>query len=264
MDLAAKMVAINQGVYERASTAKWYAAQQGLTAVEHAALALCRDTWSDGRVLDIGIGGGRTTAALAARSATYVGVDYSQAMIAAARARLPGLDLRQADARDLSDFADASFDFAMFSFNGIDAVDHEGRALVLREVRRVLRPGGAFVMSSHNLDCRYIRRHWRSIFSLNLEGSPWQAVWSMRRIPIRLTNVIRNLRTRVRTPRYAIMADPGNDFAAPHYYAGAPEVAAQLSAAGFDLRHVLDDDGAEVASGPHTTAHALTYLARRP
>ena len=41
--------------------------------------------------------------------------------------------MREGDARALTDVADESFDIAFFSNNGINAVSHEDRALILAE-----------------------------------------------------------------------------------------------------------------------------------
>ena len=49
-------------------------------------------------------------------------------------------------------FKDNSFDFVLFSFNGIDSFSHKDRIAALREVRRVLRNDGIFYFSSHNLN----------------------------------------------------------------------------------------------------------------
>ena len=62
------------------------------------------------------------------------------------------MSLDEGDARDLSRFADGRFALVFFSFNGIDGLAHEDRAVVLREVREVLEPNGLFVYSTHNLD----------------------------------------------------------------------------------------------------------------
>ena len=153
MDAITDMGATNERVYQSAARARWYASLTGLTQAEEAAFALTSDRWQGGDVLDIGIGGGRTCEILAGQARRYVGVDYSPAMVAEATARHPSLDLRQGDARDLSMFADGSFDWTFFADNGIDAVDDADRMRVLSEVRRVLKPGGVFLYKTQNIEC---------------------------------------------------------------------------------------------------------------
>jgi len=102
-------------------------------------------------LLDLGVGGGRTTAYLSGIASYYVGIDYSEEMVRACRNKLPALQFEVADAADLSRFGDASFDAVVFSFNGIDYLaPDEKRRKCLRECHRVLRPGGVFIFSSHN------------------------------------------------------------------------------------------------------------------
>lgn len=102
-------------------------------------------------VLDIGVGGGRTTPYLAARGSRYVGIDYVQAMIDTCAAKFPEKHFYCADASRLSMFEDKSFNVVIFSFNGIDAITtREDRLRCFAEVFRVLTPGGAFIFSSHN------------------------------------------------------------------------------------------------------------------
>jgi SAM-dependent methyltransferase len=105
---------------------------------------------SDMSILDIGVGGGRTTPYLAELSRDYVGVDYSEAMVEACRSRYPDQRFEWGDAADLSMFEDASFDAVIFSFNGIDTLGAEGRSRCLSEIARVLRDDGIFIFSSHN------------------------------------------------------------------------------------------------------------------
>jgi ubiquinone/menaquinone biosynthesis C-methylase UbiE len=103
------------------------------------------------RVLDLGVGAGRTTPFLAERASRYVGLDYSEGMLVECRRRFPDLEFVQADASDLSQFPDASFDVVVFSFNGIDCLHPDAvRLRCIAEIRRVLAPGGTAVISEHN------------------------------------------------------------------------------------------------------------------
>jgi trans-aconitate methyltransferase len=91
------------------------------------------------RVLDVGCGDGALTQKLVARGATVVGIDASEAMVAAARAK--GLDARHISAYDLP--FDAEFD-AAFSNAALHWMT-EDPARVLRNIARALKPGGRFV-----------------------------------------------------------------------------------------------------------------------
>lgn len=106
-------------------------------------------------LLDIGVGGGRTTRHLAHRT-DYFAIDYSPEMVAATREAFPGVRVQVGDAREL-DFGDESFDAVLFSFNGLDCVDLAGRARAYSEVFRVLRPGGVFIFSTHNARFVHLR-----------------------------------------------------------------------------------------------------------
>lgn len=139
----------NRAVFDSAATVADYEATTELTPVEAALFAQHVPANSD--VLDLGVGTGRTTPALAQRARTYIGIDYAPHMIDVARSNHPDADLRVGDAADLSGFADASFDAVVFSYNGLDYLHPDSvRRRCLAEVRRVLRPGAVFVLSVHN------------------------------------------------------------------------------------------------------------------
>ena len=102
-------------------------------------------------ILDIGVGGGRTTPYLSKIAARYVGADYSNAMVEVCKKRFPALEFCHADATDMRVFQDNEFDAVVFSFNGIDYIQIDvARLKCLGEVFRILKPEGCFIFSSHN------------------------------------------------------------------------------------------------------------------
>ena len=91
------------------------------------------------RVLDACCGtGDLAVAARAAGAGSVVGLDFSEAMLDHARRKAPGVAFIQGDVLALP-FQDASFDVAVVGF-GIRNVDD--LEACVRELRRVLRPGG--------------------------------------------------------------------------------------------------------------------------
>jgi len=99
------------------------------------------------RVLEIGCGAGRVTRALARLFGEVLGVDISGEMIAQARAALreyPNARVFQNNGRDLSVLGEVEVDFA---FSSIVFQHIPSRAIIegyVREVHRLLRPGGLF------------------------------------------------------------------------------------------------------------------------
>jgi SAM-dependent methyltransferase len=147
------MVRANRQAFSRRSALREFSRATGwLDLGEKHATAQFAEEFRGQSVLDLGVGGGRTTELLSAIAGDYVGVDYVEPMVAAAAARHPGARFLCADARDLSMFADASFQLVNMSNNMIDAVDPQGRLQVLREAHRVLRPGGLLIFSALNRD----------------------------------------------------------------------------------------------------------------
>ncbi len=99
------------------------------------------------RVLDCGCGEGRFCRMLVERGAEYaLGLDLCEPMIRAAQELAGGKDeYRQADVQDLGFLEDASFDHAVSYLNQCDLPDFAANT---REVFRVLRPGGRFVVAN--------------------------------------------------------------------------------------------------------------------
>jgi SAM-dependent methyltransferase len=95
------------------------------------------------RSLDLCCGQGNVSAALIGRGCEVVGVDFSPAMLAYARKRVPSATFIEADAQGLP-FDDAAFDIVVSNL-GVCHVPDQPRALA--EARRVLGPGGRFAMT---------------------------------------------------------------------------------------------------------------------
>ena len=105
------------------------------------------------RVFEIGCGVGRIGAQLAGHVAVWHGLDIAENMAALARQRVeahPGATASALDGPNLKPFADASMDkgycVAVFIH-----MDKEDMVLYLREVARVLKPGGLFHFDHWNL-----------------------------------------------------------------------------------------------------------------
>jgi trans-aconitate methyltransferase len=98
------------------------------------------------RILDLGCGDGALTEKIAARGCSVVGLDSSEAQIAAARTR--GLDARTGDARDLPFSAEFDAVFSNAVLHWIQDVDR-----TLAGVYRALKPGGRFVAEMGGAGC---------------------------------------------------------------------------------------------------------------
>jgi ubiquinone/menaquinone biosynthesis C-methylase UbiE len=123
-------------------------------------------------VLDLACGLGRTTLMLHEMGLKARGVDRAEVLINLAKRRLPYLDLR-VGSYDKIEEPDASFSHVLISFNGIDyAFPAAQRTTALRECARVLKPGGTFIYSSHNLKSMHcFSPYYRGRLSWKLRNS---------------------------------------------------------------------------------------------
>jgi SAM-dependent methyltransferase len=95
------------------------------------------------RLLDVGCGTGLTLVLAAARGAIPGGLDVTPELLAIARERLPGADLREGDMEALP-FPAAAFDVVL----GVNAFQFAGDPVrALAEAARVVRPGGLVAAS---------------------------------------------------------------------------------------------------------------------
>lgn len=108
-------------------------------------LGLCGDV-SGLDVLDVGCGEGRFCRMLAARGAKTMGLDPTRALIAEARRRQPAGIFHEGVAEALP-VAAASQDLVVSYVALVDIPDYRS---AIREMARVLRPGGRIVMANLN------------------------------------------------------------------------------------------------------------------
>ena len=173
------------------------------------------DGHGGGRLLEVGCGAGTDLAYLARRFQHVVGVDLAEA-----GARLAGGALHHwqvkgttlvADGEALP-FADGAFDLA-YSFGVLHHTDDPAQAL--REIRRVLRPGGRVVVGLYHrwslfaaqvlvrylLKARFRHESWNDFIARCEQGSVEEGVrprllLSSRRSARRLLGGFHNVRTR--------------------------------------------------------------------
>lgn len=101
----------------------------------------------DSRILDFGCGYGRSLGELSkAGYRNLIGFDFSPAMIAAARARFPEITFDETQSSNIP-LPDASVAGALL-FSVLTCVPtDDGQRAIVRELRRVLRPGGLLYIS---------------------------------------------------------------------------------------------------------------------
>ena len=257
----------NREVFERPDVVEDYIGGTALRAAERVILDRHRADYVGKRVLDLGVGAGRTAPSLAPSAARYVGVDFSEKMVAACRMRIPEWDFQWGDARDLAVFGTGSFDFVLFFFNGLDYVGDEDRRRILGEVLRVLDRNGVFAFSSHNLEASARSTWlWRGPDDIGpyllRPRTPAELARALRGAGRTIRNRLRNAGKQIRTDRYAILNDPTHQFGLQTYYISPEAQIDQLRQAGFTGPiDVFGDDGLPLSSS--TSKEFLHYVVRK-
>lgn len=124
-----------------------------------------------GPVCDVGCGPGHVAHYLQQHGLTVYGLDLSPEMIAHARQRYPEIVFTQGDMRAL-DVADATFG-GMVAFYSLIHIPRDQIVAVLRELRRVLRPGGALLVAFHiGRDILHLDSWWEQPVALDFMFFP--------------------------------------------------------------------------------------------
>jgi SAM-dependent methyltransferase len=209
---------------------------EGLGAQEKACLASVAHRVGNKRILDLGIGAGRTVTPLRELSEDYVGVDYVPEMVAHCRRQYPGVRFAQMDARAMVDFPDNSFDLAFFSCNGISMVDHSGRSAILNEVWRVLAPEGIFIFSTCNRQSSQYSTKFRLPdfqSTLNPVKLAVRAARFLAQTGYRAVNRATHLKHEIKCAEYAVINDVCHHYRTMLYFIDPEQQVQQLRAAQF-------------------------------
>jgi ubiquinone/menaquinone biosynthesis C-methylase UbiE len=211
-------------------------------------------------ILDLGVGGGRTTPYLSSIAGRYVGADYAAAMTVTCQKKFPHLEFHTADAADLSRFAMSSFDAVVMAYNGIDnLIPDESRRGAWREIHRVLKPKGVLVFSSHNMRSILVRPSWNpqrlASFAKRMvrENSVWYRplLWALTsvRIAIAVVQAMGRSAARMmqRIPTRAFWRGEGYLMDSAHggtriHYATPERVVKEVHQCGLRVERVLGDD----------------------
>lgn len=143
-------VALNKAIWDEwnwnAGGEEWTPSSDWKTSVVKAILEPYAP--HQGRVLEIGPGGGRWTEFLIPRASSYIGIDVSKSAVESCRRRfasIPKAEFVVGSGTDLSAADDNSIDF-IWSFDVFVHINEREVGAYLAEIRRVLKPGGLAVI----------------------------------------------------------------------------------------------------------------------
>jgi SAM-dependent methyltransferase len=163
----------NLAIYNSAEVAAHYAGLSQISPCE----SLVFDTYirSGAAVLDLGVGGGRTTSYIAPRCSKYLGLDYASEMVRVCQSKFPSLEFRIGNASHLLDIPSGRFDAVIAAFNVVDyVIGAEDRIQCWQQCYRVLKPGGVLIFSSHNPRAVLVRPEWnrKRVREMSLNVAP--------------------------------------------------------------------------------------------
>ncbi len=249
----------NARIFFNAQLADWYSGQT-LCAAETMILLRHRDAVLGKRVLDIGVGSGRTTRFLSPLAARYTGIDLSPQMIARARQAFPAARLLELDIRELGKLADEKYDFIFAPWGVLDALAPQDRIRALARLSILMAPGGKFVLSSHNRGASTagqppaLVRSRRPVRAVLEVGHFLLARWNFRRM--------RHLR--VEEKEYALYNDMAHGWQGVFYYISREAQIAELARAGFRVTEVYGEDGRMIGPSDDVSPDGcLHYVAER-
>ena len=214
-----------------------------------------------GRVLELGCGGGRLTGHLTELGASVHGVDVAEKMVAYCRRTYPRASFSQGELRDAASWGAGPWDALVAGWALIDVLSDQERANFFEDAHGVLASGGLLIFSSHNLACAHLLRGPLGSISFD---NPVSFASQVLRLPRSFSNHRRLTRWQRFEPDYAILNDAAHDYSLLHYYITRDGQARQLERHGFELLECVGAVGDPVAAGdPALGSRELHYAALR-
>lgn len=192
-----------------------------------------------GKIIDIGVGAGRTTNLFHKYFTHYIGIDYAQEMINYCNSNYRSLNntkFIKSDARKMNFAHENSVDFSFFSFNGIDCVEFSDRIKILKEIIRIGKKDSYFAFSTHNLF------NINKLFKFQTPKNPFKWLKEYQRYKgIKEHNNIDYLRSR---KDYAYIFDgDNNNFNFKYTYIDPKYQVENLEEMGFEIIKIIDLSG---------------------
>ena len=236
-----------------------------LTVPEQIILQQLKNNWHKIRMLDIGVGTGRTSYTFSSLVKEYIGIDYSSPMLERCKEMIgehESVKFEVMDARDLSKFYDQPFDFVMFSLNGIDSVCHEDRQKILSEIYKVTAKNGMFKFSTHSLHAfpfkvkfpefkisKPIRSIYRWLKPLRRAFRLW---WHYRGVDV----------SEIKNKPWAVLATGDHNFEIQIYHVKPDYQLKELEKIGFEVVSAYDKYGIERDLMTDTSGNYMNILCK--
>lgn len=270
MNLGEALDHVNQRAWNSRDAKREFTSSAGWSDPgERAAIEWVAERCRDQPILDVGVGAGRTVPMLKALSNDYTAVDYTQKLVDLCHERYPTLDVRWMDARDMSALPSNHYALVQFSWNGIDCVDHDDRLRILAEMKRVTRPGGVILYSSHNREGPGYREPFKRIlpiFTLNPLKLGVRTLRSLRRLPEASYNYLKHARLTRDFEGYSVATAAAHNFGIVIIYTTLAHERQQLAELGMELEAVFGSTDMQriPVDAPSTDAWWLHFVARKP
>lgn len=236
----------NKKVYKKKRIVEIYSKHTELQKPEETIFNLLKNELPKMKMLDIGVGGGRTTLHFAKMVKEYVGIDFSKEMIDVCRKRFADhsadISFKVCDARNLDIFKDNSFELILFSFNGIDYVNHAERLRMLAEIKRILKPNGYLCFSTHNLQSIHRLFSLKEHFLFQLDLPKKLIRWFLIRYVYNTAIDV----DKMKSPPFIIFNDGAERFGLQTYYIKPEEQVKQLKDFFNNIRIFSLNNGEEI------------------